>query len=251
MRVKFICLNLELGGKMIDRIVEFFQKEDPDILALQEVYNGQALKLEKRLRSFEFLKQKLGFDHALFSPAVIDVYREGKLEQGNAILSKFPILDTKTVFYDVPIQERTHIEGPGDYTLTPRNLQRAAVDIAKIKINIFNTQGIWNFDGNDNERRIKMSEVIVREIKGRENVILAGDFNTWPETETMKMIGNNLTNVFQNKIPTTFNMKRKNPEFIPMIVDYMFVSPNLKIIDHYCPSVDISDHLPLVCVFEI
>ena len=34
-------------------------------------------------------------------------------------------------------------------------------------------------------------------------------------------------------------------------VDMIFVSPNIKIIEHDCPDVDISDHLPLVTTMSI
>ncbi|MFA5925841.1 MAG: endonuclease/exonuclease/phosphatase family protein [Parcubacteria group bacterium] len=252
MQVKFICLNLWLGGKIFDPILEFLEKESPDVLVLQEVYDGKDSGLEKRLRSFEFIRQQLNYNHSFFSPAVIDIHKEGKIEQGNAILSKLPIVKTKTVFYDIPIRERKIIEGPGDFSLTPRNLQHVEIEAGDRSINIFNTQGIWGKDGEDNERRLKMSEIIVREIEGKGNVILAGDFNTYPKTETVAMIEKKLKNIFKDKLATTFNMKRKNnPLFIPNVVDFVFASENIKVVDRYCPDVDISDHLPLVCVFEI
>lgn len=254
MRVKFICLNLWLGGKLFEPMLDFLKKENVDILALQEVYDGKNAKLEKRFRSMDILAKKFDMPHYFFSPACVDVRKEGKITNGNAVFSRFPIIESKTTFFDIPFGERTNYEDfseKRDFTQTPRNIQTATLKINSQEINVFNTQGIWGKDGNDSERRLKMSETIIREIEKKENVILAGDFNVWPETETIKMIENDLTNIFKGKISTTFNLKRKDPEFIPMIVDYIFASKNLKIIDSYCPQVDISDHFPLVCVFDI
>lgn len=252
MHIKFICLNLWLGGKLFEPVLEFLKREKPDILALQEVYDGKDPKLERRFRSMEVLKEELSFSHEFFSPACVDVREEGKIVNGNAVFSRFPVVDSKTVFFDVPFGERTNFEGPGDFTQTPRNIQYAEIEIGDKKINVFNTQGIWGEDGEDNERRLKMSEVIVREIQDKENVILAGDFNVRPNTKTILNIEKHLNNVFKGELKTTFNMKRKtNPRYATAVVDMILASDNFKIVDHYCPEVDVSDHLPLVCVFEI
>ena len=47
-------------------------------------------------------------------------------------------------------------------------------------------------------------------------------------------------------------MRRKiNPGYATAVVDMVFASSRLKILDHQCPDVDISDHLPLVVKIEI
>ena len=119
-------------------------------------------------------------------------------------------------------------------------------------LNIYNTQGIWGFHGNDNQRRLNMALTIVNKIKDQENVILAGDFNVYLNTKTIKNIELYLKNIFKNELKTTFNMARKeNSSFATAVVDMIFVSNNIKIVGHYCPNVDISDHLPLVCTLEV
>lgn len=252
MRLKFVCLNLWLGGKLFPQIINFLNQEKPDILVAQEVYNAKIPGREDRFYSTEILKKNCGFSFDFFSPACIDVRPEGKIENGNVILSKFPITKTKTVFFDVPFGERTDVEGGSDYSMTPRNLQCAEIQFDKKKLNVFNTQGIWGLDGADNERRLKMSETIVNEVGNLENVILAGDFNLKPNTKTIENIGNHLRNVFQNELSTTFNMKQKtNPGYATAVVDMIFTSNDLKVIDKKCPQVDISDHLPLVVTFDL
>lgn len=253
MQFKVICLNLWLGGLLFDQIFEFLEQENPDVLLLQEVYDGKDAALERRFRSIEVLKDKIELPYEFFSPACTAVLEQGSVPAGNAIFSRFPISDPRTIFFDIPFGEVANYEAPGgDYARTPRNLQHAMVTIGGSALNFFNTQGIWGKDSEDNERRLAMSEVIVENIKDKKNVILAGDFNVMPHTKTILNIEQHVKNLFRGKIETTFNLKQKsNPVLKTVVVDMLFASPDLKIVNSYCPNVDVSDHLPLVGIFEV
>lgn len=102
MQFKFLCLNLWYGGKLFDAIVEFLRAENADVLTLQEVYHGDDPALAPQFRSFTELPKVLGYPHTHIAPAFRDVRPEGKIVQGNAILSRFPIVATNVIFYDVP-----------------------------------------------------------------------------------------------------------------------------------------------------
>ncbi|MBI3620307.1 hypothetical protein HY214_04160 [Candidatus Roizmanbacteria bacterium] len=97
-----------------------------------------------------------------------------------------------------------------------------------------------------------MSKVIIDEIKDKENIILAGDFNVKPKTKTITDIENYLVNVFKNELKSTFNMRQKtDPGYATAVVDMIFVSRNFKVAKHSCPDIDVSDHLPLVAELTI
>lgn len=242
-----------LGGKLSDSILEFIKNEKPDILAVQEVYDSKDEKLEKRFHLIEIIKEECNFQHVFFSPACMAILPEGKIPAGNAIFSRFPFLNSETTFTYSEFKEISNYEMPdGDFSLTPRNLQYVMLEINDVKVNVFNTQGVWGKDSYDNKNKLEMSEKIVQEIENKSNVILAGDFNALPNTKTMLNIGKGLRNVFRDKLKTTFNVRRKkNPIFSNLVVDMVFTSNNIKVSESYCPNVDISDHLPLVVVFEI
>lgn len=252
MKIKFITLNVWLGGILFEAILDFLKNEKPDILVCQEVYDGKDPSLERRFRSFDLLKQKLQFTNATFASAFQqNIEGAGKVASGNAIFSNFPIVPIKTTFYDVPYNP-DFAKPPSDFSYTPRNLQQAVLTANGIQLNVFNTQGIWGFDGKDTERRLKMGETIAREVKGEENVVLAGDFNMDPEAKAMAKVEKHLKNVFKNELKTSFNMKRKtNPGYATAVVDMVFVSKKIEVLEHYCPQADVSDHLPLVCRLEI
>lgn len=252
MVIKFITLNIWRGGIFFDKVVRFLQEEKPDILFLQEVYNGKDRQLEKRFRTFAILKKQLGYPYAIFAPAFIDTRKEGNIERGNATFSQFPIVASKVIFYDTPFSKFDEEHDKANYEYIPMNLLRTTMVVGDKNIIVLNTHGIWGLNGMDNKRRIAMSETIVSEVKGKEYVILAGDFNMLSNTQTIGNIEKHLMSVFKNRLKTTFNTQvKKGGGFAEAAVDMVFVSKQIKVLEYTCPQINISDHLPLICRLEL
>lgn len=251
MKLKILCVNLWQGGNLMDEILDFLKHEDADIVLMQEVYDGHDLAWERKFRSMDVLREALGYSYEHFAPAFLERTEFGKVEQGNAVLSKFPILDREIYFYDQPYGERE--DKPEYFETTPRNLQRVGIQINDRILQVFNTQGVWGKDGNDNERRLMMAQTIVEAIKPYELVVLAGDFNVQEKTKSIAMIDEHLVNLFKHdNRSTSFNMKHKtNLGFATAVVDMMFVSPSLNVLEHRQCGENVSDHLALTATFEI
>lgn len=246
MQITYLSLNIWSGGTLFDNLLSFLKKENAGILALQEVYDGKNPLWERQFRSFHILQQELGFEYSSIAAHVIDLRHFGKVPQGNAIFSKFPIITEDVVFFDEPLGERSE-ETETDWSNWPCNLQHVIVGLGEKKLNVFNTHGPWGTHGGDTTRRLTMSGKIVEAIQGKEYVILSGDFNTRPNTKTIKQIEKYLINVFPSELPTTFNMKRKtDPGYATSVVDMLFVSKSIQVLQKECSNVDVSDHLPLV-----
>src|SRR4051812_23400038 len=103
MKIKFICLNLWLGGILFDPAMDFIKNEQPDILALQEVYEAEDLTLEPRFNSVTQLQKILKGYNYYFAPAFLENKKfadgsEKSIKCGNAIFSKFPITKTGVEF---------------------------------------------------------------------------------------------------------------------------------------------------------
>lgn len=246
-KLKVITINTWHGGKLFDSLVKFIKAENPDIVLMQEVYNGKAKHLARNFKAFTELKTALPtLSHAVFSPAFLDIRSDGDIFQGNAVFSIFPLRLIDTVFFDVAFGTFSD-EQATSWEYEPINMMHVEADIDGLTVDIFNIHGIWGEDGNDNPRRIEMSSAIVRQIRGRQHVILGGDFNVLPKTKTIAQIEAHLKNVFDEPLQSTFNMKHKTkPGYATSVVDMMFVSNNIKIVDKKCPDVDVSDHYPLV-----
>lgn len=254
MKIKFISLNIFKGGVFFDKILKFLEKEKPDIVAFQEVYDGKNLNLPKNLRSIEVLKKNFqGWDYH-FAPEFLAIREEGKIEIGNAIFSKFPIKNKSITELNTPYGEFQAIAANGDYSHHPKNIHWCEIEIDQQLYNFYNLHGIWGYDSTDTKARLKMSDIILDQARDKKRVILAGDFNIVPSSKTIRKIEQHLNNVFKDELTTSFNLKRKDlvksPGYATSVVDMIFVSDDIKVVDHYCPQVDVSDHLPLVCEFE-
>lgn len=240
------------GGKFFENIAAFLKKEKPDIAVFQEVHDGKDPSLPKNLQSMQMLQALFPGYQYYFSATHKDILPEGEFENGNAVFSRFPITKTETTFYNAPYDPHYIYEDrKGDFSNDPCNIQHVTVSIENKPFHIFNTHGIWGFEGNDNPRRFRMSEVIISEIKGKSPAVLAGDFNTQPSAKAIKNIEQHMTNVFKDELVSTFNMRHKTlPGYATAVVDYIFVSPDISVRTKSCPEDDVSDHKPLIVTIE-
>lgn len=238
-------------GELLPNAIEFLKQEDPDIIMLQEVYNGTDSSLPPSYRLFSYLKELFPAYHAVYGAQLGDVTKLGTIDEGNAIFSKFPITDSNMTFFDIPYgtfdnHAKTHFED------NPQGVLHAKIEANGRELHAFCVHGIWGYDGYDNPRRIKMADTLISLTNECKNVIMAGDFNMDPDTKSAGKIAQNLTHVFGTTLATTFNMKHKeNPGFKTAAVDMMFVSKHMKVLKKSCPLVDVSDHLPLVVELEV
>lgn len=257
MNIKFVTLNIEHGGKLFDKIVDFVKKEDPDIIVFQEVFDSKKEEKEKRFRTFE--EFKIAFKNKLPNSAfqsssffIIDEFPEGA-EFGNATFTKFKIVKNDKVEINAPygvVDER----GISDFSWEPCIAQHTALEIKGKTLNVYNLHGVWGFDGKDNLRRIEMANVIARAMKGNNPMILAGDTNFTKEAvETIKIIETSgVKSVFEDTLKSTFNMLHKtDPGYSTAAVDMVFASNDLEVIDKKLLDVDVSDHYPLTVTFRM
>ncbi len=252
MKLTVVCLNMWFGGRLFDEIKSLIAEENPDILGLQEVYQAEYASLKQPWHAVASLASILGYEYYAFAPAFAEEVESGyRVQFGNAVISRFPIQSSQTIFYDVPYNGR-FIPIPGDYTNTPRNLQHVEMGIHGKPLHVFNTQGIWGFDGEDTERRLQMGETIVRAVEGKHPAVLMGDFNCQEGGETTGKIEARMHSVFKGEMNTSFNMKHKDqPGYASAIVDMMFTSPDIQLGKHHVSKADVSDHLALVAELEV
>jgi|GEM_PF-332752 len=254
MIIKVISLNMWHGGALFDGILQFLAEENADIVLLQEVFNGEDRTLPAQRRSMQVLREKLGYPYDDFAAAFRDFdHTNGKAERGDAILSKFPVIKRNNVFISESAYSETYRDIPGNYHNCPRELEHITLQTEAGEIDVFNLQGIWDLDGDhDSPARQKMSNVILREIAGKQNVLLGGDTNAKPTNPAIMRIAEKLNNVFAGALTSTFNMRRKtNPGYATAVVDMLLTSPNMRVLNKSCPDIDISDHLPLIATLEL
>lgn len=250
MKLKVVNLNIWLGGLLLENALEFIKSENPDILTLQEVHDSADKAPPRNFRTISELRSNLSLQYFFFDPSFIKVFKGHKARNGNAIFSKFPIAQTHSI--DLGGKWGEYKEEDGNFESLPRKLQQATIDTGEKMLNIFNTQGVWGKDGRDNPERLRMAELIHKAIDGKDNVILTGDFNVNPDTETADTIKSDLVSVFKRELKSSFNMRHKDDlGYASAVVDMVFVSRAFKISKYYTSDTDVSDHIPLVVVLEI
>jgi len=106
----------------------------------------------------------------------------------------------------------------------------------------------------DSDERLAQSTEIRRvladsQVNQDSTVVLIGDFNLLPETESIRMLECEYRNLIaEHAISTT--RSRLNPFFgkpgEQRFADYAFVSSGVRVTSFEVPDVEISDHLPLI-----
>ena len=102
----------------------------------------------------------------------------------------------------------------------------------------------------DNDERLEQSRAIRHVLDAHDGpVVLIGDFNLLPDTESVRLLEAGLRNlVIERAIPSTrsrLNPYYGTPQEQPH-ADYAFISPALRVAAFQVPDVSISDHLPLL-----
>ncbi len=263
MKVKLISFNIAIKINNTKEIIDFIKKEKPDIVCFQEIIRHQDESVSKIYKSQKEINhafaKKLPF--YFFGPTwIVDKIIknnkvstdfQGFIEQGNEIISKFPIVKATNKFYH---KEYSLITDWTNFNTEdhPRNLIQVELNINGKQLQIINLHGTYSKNKEDSERSIKQSKFILEITKRKQMpTIITGDFNLHPQTESIKLISKKFRN-----LTTKYNIQTTRPKFKMKnnkkdIIDYIFVSKEIKVKSFKVIETEISDHLPLILEFEI
>lgn len=269
--MKLICLNVALFETNNKLLSEFFARQNADILCLQEVsdkidasanvqyvsknaideatsnlqysYFGQTWSIKEfHLKNFH---KKDSFDYDF----------GGFIKAGNYLKSRFAIVEKKNVF--VTKNRRIEVE-PKDWALWPQD-QVKAVLVADLKLpsdkklRILNYHGVWTREKLGNAETLAACKQILKLAKAvNYPTIIAGDFNLFPDTPSMKIFYDDFVSLID-----TYNIQTTRPNSNELsnlkrnVVDFVLVSKDIKVNNFEVPNLEVSDHLPLILDFEI
>lgn len=260
--MRLLSFNISIKIDNSEKVAEYIIEQNPDIVALQEVVRPLDVHVFPQYRSLEILLEKLSgmYPYYFFGPLWVskaiakgsEVTRDfgGYVEQGNLILSKFPIIaaDNKHFYknYELAL-DWTNFKSE-DHA---RALQEVVIDSPQGRLRIFNIHGTWSADKLDNDRTKNEVDFVLREVGGNtEDTLVCGDFNLLPHTDSIQKLSKSLHNTVE-----AFGIKTTRPDFKDnlesgnTIVDYIFTGTNIAVSALHVPQVAISDHLPLVMDF--
>lgn len=206
-----------------DKILDTLRELKPDIIALQEVQLNQSFNL---LPQSSQIAKSLGYEHYVFAPTSQkskQIDKNGKFTQsashGLAIISKYPILTSETVFLK---------KYESDKEL--RSILLVSVLVEGSVVNICNV----HFENSDSTSKLHLDETISR-LKDRNiETIVLGDFNIFDLDKHKDILSDyNLSSDITNYI----SYPKDNGS-----LDYIILPKNMQINDVNCSHNDISDH---------
>ena len=266
-QIKLLSLNVALFEKNNEKLARFIQKQNVDILALQEVTRrvdvganrefismnsidvGSSPLLESFFAPvcvFSNFEKKDFHDKDLFS-----VNFKGKVEFGSYLKTRYPIVKAQNVFV------QNHFSYVTDWSAWPEEDYRAVqvtdLEIEGKKLRVLNYHGIWSKDKKDSDKSKSACEVIKKlALETEYPSIICGDFNLFPDTDSIGVFAPELTSlVDQFNIASTrpatneLNCEKRN------VVDYIFVTKGVTVKNFEVIESDASDHLPLLLEFEL
>lgn len=227
------------SGDEIDlmKIGGIIRESCADIIGLNEVFgnwNGDCTA------QAEFLAAHLGF-HCYFGRSC---YIGKKVPYGNALLSRYPIIEAKVI----PIPDLDDPRNMRNYE--PRSITRCVMELPdgdkkKREIAVYVTHfGL-------HEREAERAVSTVREVLKSEKLpfVLMGDFNLTPESTMMEYFYTELT-------PTDALMPENDQCTFPSDspdskIDYIFTSSQVRPLNAKVIRIIASDHCPLCADVEI
>ncbi|MCF3109195.1 endonuclease/exonuclease/phosphatase family protein [Niabella sp. CC-SYL272] len=214
----------------VDAIVRVIKRENPDVVALQEidVNTGRSGKINQAA----LLSQKTGY-HAFHFSKSID--HDGG-DYGIMILSKYPLSDMST--HKLPTDPATGGE--------PRVLSLATATLPDgKKVRVASTH--LDFHGKTNGK-LQMTEVNRILADEKLPVIIGGDFNATENSETIQLLDQSFTRTCKNCAFTIEEGKEKQA------IDFIAYKPGnvFSALSHRVIAEDYaSDHRPVQAVLKI
>ena len=216
---------LRRSSSQFDRIVDFIRSVQPDVMGLVEVDGGSFRT--GRLSQAELIAEQLGYhfvSETKYGAASMAKRLPLLRTQGNAILSRMPIISHRFHFFD---------EG----------VKRLVIQACTEHLTVFLVHLSLTY--RNRQYQLERLYRLIRQVD--RPVILACDFNAlWGERELQLFLGaTGLVSANPEKKPS-FPSRAPKRE-----LDFILHSPELRVAQFQIPPVIYSDHAPLICDFEM
>lgn len=178
MRIKVMTYNIQSGRNLnqdrdIHHAIHTIRKENPDILGLNEVMHKTQLCPGGTCQA-EMIAEELGYPFFQFGRSID--FMGG--EYGNAVLSRFPILESEVFpIPDIPMEER-------DSYFEPRTHFRCTLDLGGKVIRTLNT----HYGLSEGEIRSAVRETTALVQEETLPLLFMGDLNEVPDSPLLALL---------------------------------------------------------------
>ena len=215
-----------------DAFADAIRSLAPDVIGLNEVRDaGTSDGYDAQAR---ILSEKTGLKYFYFAEAI---RFKGTNPYGNALLSKYPIVSSETI--GIPDPDPKGYKG---YYET-RCVGKVKLDIGGGRtLTVLTSHFGLNPDEQENAVKTVLGAV------EPERCALMGDFNVKPDNPVIAGIRERMTDTADAFREPLLSIPSEAPR---VKIDYIFVSPDIKVLSADIPDLRVSDHRPHVAEIEI
>ncbi len=240
MSIKVISVNIE-GDNHFDTVFAFIERENPDVVCMQEVYEVDLPLFCTRLSpTYRYLP--------LSTVSAPNPFRKAqKGAEGVVIFSKLPIHDSGSFYYESEPIDTTILDSRPEGSR--RGLVWIDIEVGGKIYRIATTHFTWSWKGEVTTLQKADLGNLMRELEAVKPTLLCGDFNTPRGSEIFDHLATVFTDMIPPTVTTTIDQNLHRVSGIQFVVDGFFVAPgytasNVRVLD------GVSDHCALVGELE-
>lgn len=241
MRVKIVQWNIWFKEN-IERVADVLRTLDADIICLQELTQGYIDQTHEN--TWEYLKHQLGYAcHVQEIPIITE---EAQWLQANAIFSRYPIEHRRSRWLHTPHDD----DDPHDQY---RGYLETTLIIGDSRLTVGTTHMSFGTDRDDDP---ELQKLLSHVVTIPEHYVLTGDLNATPDSRRVQALLGPLRNAGPSLEASTwttkpFHMPGFSATTLSWRYDYIFTTPDVRVLDAGTHDTDVSDHLPVVAVINL
>ena len=223
----------------------------PDIACLQELTVSHPHH-NVGVHVPDFLAKGMGYN-CYFKESQTEMF-EGELRGfGNAILSRYPISDTRFVYLQEPLDPNIH---DADYADEGRAYIEAMLDVGGAPLTVGTTHAAYAHMFEQSVAKVaEASKILAAVADKRERFMFCADLNATPDS----LIVTELSKLFQNAGPAfeentwtnkPFSYKGFDAMSLDWRIDHCFATRDIRINSAKVVQTPHSDHLPILVGFD-
>lgn len=226
-----------------DNILKFLRQTDADILCLQELTTDSDTNPK---RDIPLEVERLGYSSAYCETVVKPHYR-----QGHGVFTKLPIINRR----EVVVQQGTM--DTDDFTEEKRVYIEALLAINDTALKVGTIHASYTPGFAFAAAKEQESNRIVESIRdSRQRFIFTGDLNALPGSSLVQKLDQLLLSAGPEYTEATWTTKAFDfgdfkADSLSWRPDYVYVTPDIKVISSRILKTDYSDHLPILVEIEV
>lgn len=257
MKLSILQLNIN-SDNYWDQLIPYITSHDFDVMQFQEVTGPHSVSgnINSKLDGFKELQKTLDalYIGELIIPTTFTSHPSSYM--GNATFYKKDFSFVHKHIITMHDRKEPFPSDANNFEDEARLLLHLQLSIQGKTISFLNTHFAWAQSPKEESHQTKQGEIMLEYLKQiKKPFVFTGDFNLDPDQPTIQKVNKlarNLTT--ENKVSNTLNPRTHRAKHLfpkGAAVDYIFVSPDIKINNFSVVEEDLSDHFGLIVEIEI